>query len=185
MEPDERKYEAAVKGIFSSVREDAPAAPPYLKTRVMARLEVRRRAGQKLLLWKWIACASTLALSLLILVPGFRHGSAAFEAGKGSPFALRVEVTELPEAAVAAVEVEVPEGLHFYSARHPEISDQKILRIAFNSDRKMGIPFILKSDREGAARVKVRFWDTKNSLLAEREIEVKIMGGGEARKEWL
>lgn len=175
-EPED-KQEQDIKAMFTNVADDSLSPSPYLKTRVLARLEERKETGRKLLFWRFAAAAGVVLAVLFALLP--LNKQEKFDSGVGTPFAVRVETG----GQIAVIELELPEGLEFYSAKHPEISGLRSLRVA--AGEKRSIPFVLKSDRAGEAEVKVRFFGPENTLIAEKNIRVKVAQAGKNLKELL
>lgn len=159
--------------VLESVRNSTFTASPYLQTRVLAVLKERQEKGRKLRFWRFAALGSAafsavLALSIFLVTP------RAFHATVGAPFAIRVALEDLPGEQVAEVEMELPEHVHFFSKKHPELASERRLRIADHFQSSGGLPFIVSSDAEGKQTIKVRFFGLDHALIAEKTIGVEI-----------
>ena len=161
--------------LFAVAREESIEAPPYLKTRVLQELQSRQRQHSRILLWRRMSIASMLLIGVIV---GWllRSGQeeAAFIAAVGRPMAVRIE---LAAAAVDSVEIELPEGVVFYSEKLGSLAQEKILTLQLGPDYAGGkLPIVVKSNEEGLKMIKVRMLDGKQGLIGERWLRIEFKG---------
>jgi hypothetical protein len=153
-------------------------APPFLKTRVLAHWREKEARARNLRWWQRVA-ATSLALSLsLVLWVTLRSGSSvqSFQATANQPVAVKVEMHELKMAEVAQVEIELPEGVQFFSLKYPDLQSHRKLSLAWNPTLdSASLPFVIQSSLVGKRAVKVRFLNGKNELVTERTLEIEFV----------
>ncbi len=180
---DPKLLEAQMAKIFAPLKQTEFDAPPFMKTRIMSRLQAPPAASKEIWLWRTIAGLATAACAVLLLMRNFAPSqTVAPEIPQHyamQPYVIHVDLEgdKLPGARVA--EVELPDGVHFVSKSHPEIAQVRKMRLnvpAAISGRSR-LPFVVSSDKPGLAELKLKILDEKDLVVHERVLSIKFAQG--------
>jgi hypothetical protein len=182
MNRNDENQDLKLERIFKSVREVEMEASPFLAARVVARLREERRAGRQLMIWKVISGAA-LTLAAVAVVWNVRMNAPQTDKSAlvAQAYVIHVDFDETEVAAVDHVEVELPEGVRFYSkTRAAELANVRKLKLpisrAFAGRNKL--PFVVQSSVAGERQFTVRLFDEANHLMRERLLTVNFSGTG-------
>lgn len=177
------QLETKTKQAFGPMRDSPVEAPPFMKSRIMARLDEKSRLSRQVRLWKWAtglatgACAITAVVALGPWRTQPTQGSAAYLAMR--PYVIHVDLGGERLAGARSAEVELPEGVHFVSKTHPEVAELRSMRLEVPEafEGRSRLPFVVTSDKEGLARLKLKIFDDGDQLLQERVLSVRFAQG--------
>lgn len=175
MDFDDQELEKKVKSVFEKARSLTYEPSPYFETRVLAELRDRKSRQHGLIFWKRVAFAASTACLAVFLYVYLFVGTTIYNAEIHQAVAIRVELAKPAEGEIAFAQVDLPEGLRFYSQRHPELQNQKQLQIAWDSikDKKF-LPFVVMADHTGIQIVTVSFYDSENALVAKKTLRIRF-----------
>jgi hypothetical protein len=176
---------AELKQVFEGLRQLPHEADPYLETRVLAQLRERRKQGSSLIWWKRLAIgtSSFSALAVALLVVWFVRGTT-YEAFVDQPFVVRIELKDLNQDKIAKARIELPAGVHFDIEQYPELKDQKTLTLHWTKqDASSVFPFVLSATEAGVKTVKVKFFNDRDDVVAERVFNLKLKGSAPKLEE--
>lgn len=164
--------------LFERARRAPLDPPPYMGTRVVAAL---RSQSSKPKVWFWQALSfSSLGLTLCLAWLLVRAPGTQFEAQVDNPYVVRVELNELTEQQYVEAEIVLPEGVEFYSKSHPELAQQRTIRLVWNQETgKPFLPFVIKGGKDGSKQILVKFFDHENRMISSRQIGIKFLAGTE------
>jgi hypothetical protein len=158
--------------VFNEARQMDLHPSPYMKTRILAELRDRKSRKQSVNLWKRVA-AGCFAMALGLLIWTSTMKSTAFEAVVNQPYVVRVEMAELQTELIAGAEIELPDGVYFYSEAYPELKEKRNLDLAWNGNlNKPVLPFVINGEHKGIKEVKVKFFDRERKVIAERALKI-------------
>lgn len=166
--------EQNVKKILSALSNQNTEAPPYIKSRVLSTLKSNQHARQ-MKFWKWFGILSPTVSAIAIGV-FFVFSSPVFEAETNQPVMVKVELKKMSELQVEFAEIELPEGVYFYSSKFPEIRSQRKVRVAANVILSDELPLVIKSEVKGKQTIKVQFLNQSGSKVGEKSILIKFNG---------
>lgn len=181
---DPKLVEAQMARIFAPLKQAEIEAPPFMKTRIMSRLEAPRAgASKEIWLWRIVAGLATTACAALLVMrvtsPGQSTGDEIQHYAM-QPYVIHVDLEgdKLPGARIA--EVELPAGVHFVSKSHPEVAQLRKMRLTVPqaTGGRSRLPFVVKSDKPGLAELKLKIFDEKDSVVHERVLSVKFAQAG-------
>ena len=151
-----------LNNLFTTAKNTPVSMPPYMATRIIAIQKEKKAKSKGLLLWKSLALSS-LSLCLLLVFTLTTKSTSQLEALSNEPYLVRVEMNKINKLNVAEAEIILPEGVYFYSKSMPELNNLNELRLAWSSDiAKPILPFIVKANKNGTQKVKIRFLDKNN-----------------------
>ena len=164
--------------LFERARQAPLEPPPYMATRVVAALRAQR-GGRGLWFWKALSFSS-LAVTLVLSWVVFQSPGAQFEAQIHNPYVVRVELNELSEKQHIEAEIVLPDGVEFYSKNHPQLAEQRSLRLVWNQETgKPFLPFVIKGAENGKKQILVKFFDENNKLISSRQIGIEFLAAVE------
>lgn len=160
-----------IRRLFDAADEALPEPSPFLKTRILASLmEAETRATLRR--WRRWAILSPLAAAALVLCI-LVYRPAEFRAPVNTNILIRVEVEELRGSAVAYAEIELPDGVTFYSEKYPELKKARAIRLAWLDGYEADtLPIVVQASMPGLKPVKFRFLDRDGALLEERTLRI-------------
>ncbi len=146
--------------------------PPFLATRAAAHGAAMHRSRRQLFFWRFLSAglASAFAIAFVFASYGPSSHSNRLAASVNKPHVVMVKVQELP--SLAAAEIELPEGVYFYSESIPGLKERRELKLAWAPGAKPYLPFVVTGDSEGMRQVTVRLRDSDGKVLEERKIEI-------------
>lgn len=178
---DPIQLETKARRAFEPLREASIEAPPFMKARIMARLNDQHRLSREVRIWRWIAgLAVTASCAVLVSVQaGLWKSSAPTDTASYyalQPYVIHVDLSGDKLSGAKLAEVELPEGVHFVSKAHPEIAELRKMRLAVpeGSEGRSRLPFVVSSDKPGLAELKVKIYDETDHLIHERTLSVKF-----------
>lgn len=171
-----------LEGLFAQAAALPLEPPPFLATRVAAQAAAKLRDRRQLSFWRRLsaglaACAAVAAVVVVVVVVGKRPPASpeTLAAVVNKPHVVMVKLQELP--ALASAEIELPDGVYFYSESIPGLKEKRELRLAWSPGAKPYLPFVVKGETEGARQVTLRFRGAGGELLEERRIEIFFRKG--------
>ncbi len=172
------KTEQYVKRVLQEARRAAPEPSPYLKTRILAEYRSRRQE-QRIRWWKFLtlgsAAASAMVVAGLFLIT---QPKGAYVAQVDEKVLIRVEVEKLQGTGVKFAEVDLPDGVHFYSEKYPELKDLRSVTLAWNENMDMSrLPVVIQASEAGAKKIRIRFLNNDHALLKEQQVMIKFAKG--------
>ncbi len=177
-DPNHNQAPAEIKTVFNGLRQLPHEAEPYLETRVLAQLRERRKHGNSLVWWKRLAIGTSAfsALAVALLVVWFVRGTT-YEAFVDQPFVVRIELKDLNQEKIAKARIELPPGVRFDIEQYPELKDAKTLTLHWTKQDSTGVfPFVLSATEAGLKTVKVKFFNAKDDVVAERVFNLRLKG---------
>lgn len=176
--------EKLVANAFAIARRTPVAASPFLETRILAELKTRKERhswSRQLFIWRALA-ATCAALTLFVvsreLLPG--SGKHTFQAQARQAMVVSVEVQSLESSPIAFAEIDLPEGVSFFSKAHPELAGQRNLMIPWSPEPGKALarfPFAIRGEKTGEQLLHVRFRDSSGALVTERALHIKFNAG--------
>ena len=86
----------------------------------------------------------------------------------GEAVAVKVEMEGAKSSEIAAAEVQLPDGVQFYSRNHPEWGRQHELTFALEASiENSRFPFVIQSNESGTKVVRIRFLDSDGHVAQE------------------
>ena len=172
MTDNENKNEEIIKSIFQEAEKLPMDSDPFMKTRILAELRIAKERKRSLF-WKISAFASpAIAVALLLLILFLK--SPSFNASVDKNILVKIEVKEM-KSQIAFAQIELPEGVHFYSKLYPEISKNRKLVLAVDDSFVKGyIPIIVKSEEAGSKKLTINFLDANQKSIEKRYIKIKF-----------
>lgn len=174
MSHDEKNSDAAE--VLVKARNIKFEPSPYMKTRILATLREKNQRTQKFVWYRNIAfLAAPIMIILLVLTLRLTqdiHIAPAYQA-----VAIKVDIQKADEVEIAMAEIELPEGVIFYSQAHPQINEQKTLSLDWSKigAKITSLPFAVKANVLGEKKIKVRFFDKNKQLFQEQIIKLKFI----------
>jgi len=169
-----------VEAAFQKARRIPISPPPFLETRVLAGLRERQHKSRKLVFWQTIAVFSA-AFSLFVVSRDWLRSTrelAPYRAQIQQATLVSVEVQPLESSQIAFAEIDLPEGVTFFSKAHPELAGQRNLTIPWSPETgKSRFPFAIRGDNTGIQTVYVRFRDNQGTLLVEKALNIRFSEG--------
>lgn len=178
MSHDEKNSEASE--VLVKARSIKFEPSPYMKTRILAQLREnlteKKQRTQKFVWYRNIAILS-VPVTIVLLVLTLRLAHDVHIAPAYQALAIKVDIQKADEVEIAIAEIELPEGVTFYSQAHPQINTQRTLSLDWN---KMGpkissLPFAVKANVLGEKKIKVRFFNKNKQLFQEQIIKFKFI----------
>lgn len=179
-----KKNQNELENLFAQVRNVEFEASPYLATRVLARLRENRKVQRQIWFWR-ILSGSVVAFGCAALVLSSRWLEPMQDASVkvAQAYVIHVDFTAAEVASVDHVEVELPDGVHFYSKAHAkELAELRKLNLPISPALagRNKLPFVVQSEQTGEHRLMVRMFDGENNLIRERQLTVEFQGAGES-----
>jgi hypothetical protein len=172
---DINEQENRIKALFEQARGLTYEPSPYLETRVLAELRERKHRHSSLLFWKQVALAASTACLALFIYVTFFTGNGAYNAQVNQAVAVRIELVKTLSSEIALAQIDLPEGVRFYSRRHPELQDQRQLTVAWESLKgKSHLPFVVKADTAGIRTVRVSFYDRNHVVVTTKTLKINF-----------
>lgn len=168
--------ENQVRDILKQAKDLKTGPSPFLATRVLAELK-ERRLNRRLRFWKIFGVVSpAMSLALLLLVWAQLDSQVTmYDAKVGSPYVVRIEMAELDPRKIAQAEIILPEGVHFFSEKYPEIREKRQLSLQWNGQFEQAhFPFVITGKRDGTKKVKVRFYGEDRKLIMEKDLNIRF-----------
>jgi hypothetical protein len=170
------EIEKQLQSLFARARELPVPQDPFLSTRVLAEYRARSRGPARPSFWKWLALVSTACSLVLITRNYYLSQGFVYSAAVNQAIAVRVEIEDLKHFDIAHAEIELPDGVHFYSKQHPEVFSEKSVTVAWNQGSgRTRFPIVIKSDISGKKTVRVSFFDSNDKLVATRDVEIRFL----------
>jgi hypothetical protein len=152
------------------------APSPYMQTQILAELRASTQKSEQFLWYRRLALLCTPILMAVIFWSA-QKTQEIYLAPAHQAVAIKVDVKVADGVEIAMAEIELPEGVRFNSATHPEINSQRILTLQWKSDssKLTKLPFAVKSEDLGVKTIKVKFYDQKSHLNQEQLVQVKFI----------
>ena len=177
-DPRDSENELAKKSaaIFGRVKKLEMQPSPYMKTRVLAQFREKRTKSLRLRFWQVLAVGSGLLAAGLVFVMfagptgnGLGHYGAVVD----RQIAIRLDLSaESPQ--VAYVEVQLPDGVHFYSKSYPEFASLRTLTLDRPAGSSQSLPIVVLSNQAGVKDVVVKFLGSDKQVIAVRNLKIKF-----------
>jgi hypothetical protein len=168
------ELEQQVRKALARGLERDMTAPAFLKTRVLAELDSRKRnRGFQVfgirLPWLLAPMAGAAAVAFVLFAT-----SSQFQASTNSPVAVRVDLAGVKELAATTAIIEVPEGVTFYSKNRPEIQEQQSLQLALQLDTLSQLPIVIRATDTGFKKVRIKFLNEANHVVMEKTVTIRF-----------
>lgn len=169
----EKDTEERVRQIFRSDERAEFKPSQLLEVKVMAELD-RLDSEVSKKRWKWFAILSPVAVSALFLI-FLNFQEPHFNVSVNRQVVVKLEVGDVKSLPIAYAEIDLPEGVEFYSERNPEIIKERSLMLAWESVVKNShLPFVVKSSSGGMKRINIRFFDDMMNLVSEKSLKINF-----------
>ncbi len=172
----ERDQEERIRGILNKLNQDELTPHPYLKTRILAESEALNESRKKLNFWRLVSTLALTSLVVTVLMTSFKRKSLNTLA-LNRPYVIHVNFSDKEVGVIAAAEIELPKGVHFYSDKNPQVREMRKLRLPVGAqfDGRTRLPFVIVADKaKGIKKIQVRLFDTNNNLVKENFIKVNL-----------
>lgn len=172
----EREQEERVRGIFNKLNKDELTPHPYLKTRILAESEALNDSRKKLNFWRLVSSLALTSLVVIVTLTSFKPKPMNTLA-LNRPYVIHVNFSEQEVGLVAAAEIVLPKGVHFYSDKNPQVREIRKLRLPVGAqvDGRTRLPFVIVADKaSGVRKIQVRLFDNNNNLIKENFIKVNL-----------
>lgn len=174
--------ESESRSAFQSMRNAELEPSPFMKSRILARLEEKKSVGWReawsnAWVWRAVSAVAITACAVLIIT----RTQDTTNSNQGQVYALQPYVIHLDlggeglrDAQIA--EVELPDGVKFVSKAHPEISELRKLQLPVpdSSTGRSRLPFVVRADRVGVQDLKLKILNEKNEVIEERVLSVNF-----------
>lgn len=168
-----------VRRFLKPLKDELPEVSPYLKTRVLAR--VRESAPERSYGFSFrLAFGSIMSLALMISSASYinrivhKDSAPNFVAVAQKPTVVKMDLKDLKIAASRA-QVELSEGVRFYSQRFPDIKNKNQIDIDWkNQSAPSTLPIVVRSETGGNQYVHVKFFNDQDQLVSERVLKIQF-----------
>src|SRR4051812_6657976 len=108
------QLEKQSKNAFSALRNSEISPSPFMKTRVLAKLNERRHASKEVLFWRWVS-GLTLAAFATVTFLHFKAPQVGAESHVVAmqPYVIHLDLGDTHSTGAVIAEIELPEGIHF------------------------------------------------------------------------
>lgn len=163
-----------VRSIFEKAQKLPIESNPFMKTRILAELRVAREKKRSFI-WKSLALASPVFVAAVLILIFLFYGPS-FKANIDQNILVKIEISEMKNE-IAFAQIELPEGVYFYSKLYPQISEKRALVLAIDEGFVKGsIPIVVRSKEAGSKKLKVNFLDAEQKTVSSRYIKIDFMG---------
>lgn len=151
------------------------AAPPFLKTRVMAHIAETQGLQRKIWFWRALSSFAVLALVVVVSLQYISKIPAPANALASQTYVIHVDFNETDKEIVAQAEIELPDGVHFVS-KNPAAKELRRLKlpIAIDAAGRAKLPFVLQSDRAGEKAIVLRLLDREDRLVRNQVLQFRF-----------
>ena len=175
MDQQNAKLEADSKAIFARVRQQEPS--PFMKRRILANLDKEpRKRFSEVWFWRFVSGVSltVAAMAMIFNMRSVQQDENSLVAMK--PYVIHVDLTGQPLEQARIAEVELPEGVHFVSKKHPEVSKMRKMRLPVPAatEGRSRLPFVVSSDRPGTQEVVLKILDENDQVIQTRRLTVNF-----------
>ena len=176
MDQQNAKLEADSKAIFARVRAQEPS--PFMKRRILANLDKEPRKGfSEVWFWRFVSGVS-LTVAAMAMIFNMRQVQQQDDAGLVAmkPYVIHVDLSGQPLEQARIAQIELPEGVHFVSKKHPEVSKMRSMRmpVPAASSGRSRLPFVVSSDRPGTQEVVLKILDENDQVIQTRTLTVSF-----------
>jgi hypothetical protein len=177
MNHDKEKYRAdQVANLFQKAREIELEPSPYFETRVLASCRLFQRQQSHIMKWRFFGLVSSCAAALLLILFLSQTENGVFKANIHKAVAVRVTVEQAPDQMVAFAQVDLPEGVYFYSKRYPGLREQRRMRLpAELFSKQKELPFVVMAENSGKKTVRVSFFDSNDNFLYDKRFNINFI----------
>lgn len=173
MQPQNNKK---LEGMLEAARSTHVTTSPFFAARTLAEYRARQKDTFTLRVWKAVALTSLSLCFAFVVSLTMRHEtSTPYLAAVAKPYVVKIQMAEFQEYNIVEAEIELPEGVSFYSKSYPELKEKRSLRIAWDAQTEQSVlPFVIQGAASGQKLVKVRFFDSNNQAVSERELNIRF-----------
>lgn len=183
-EKNQELLAAEVRRLLAPLRSDLPEVSPYLKTRVLAR--VRETAPQQAMGFSFrLAFGSLMSLALMVSGASYinrvvhKESAPNFVALAQKPTVVKMDLKDL-KMGTSHAQVELSDGVHFYSQKFPEIKNKNQLDFDWkNQSAPSTLPIVVRSEAGGNQFVRVKFFNDQDQLVSERVLKIQFQAAGD------
>jgi hypothetical protein len=173
MHDKDKENELQIKGIFAEAQKTELAPSAFLKTRILANIRGLQMEKQNRI-FKRFAFAAPIAAIILVLLIIFIPESG-MQIMTNQNVLVKIEIKEIGSLDIAYAEIDLPDGVTFYSVRHPEINSQQNITIAWTPQTETSkLPFIINAKTAGKKAIKIKFFDDNNNLVKEKSLNINF-----------
>lgn len=171
------KRQETTEEIFKTVKDSYFEGSPYMKTRVLAVMREQQRNRKKVFFWQKVAGAISMAALAVVLVVANLDSPKYFDANMQEALAVRLPLEEFKGHKVAYAEIELDNGVEFYSQSFPEISEQVRLNVDWNKivANNYILPIVVKGMEPGTKVVRVKFMDENQNMVDEKVVPIRFV----------
>lgn len=141
-------------------------SPPFLKSRIIARLSPPSRStfGR----WSWVATA-TVAMALVWILTNLNFSPTNVKV-EPKPYVIHIDPQQLKAKNIDQAEVFLPDGVKFVSKRHAEVTLLRSLSVSLaNIENSItNIPFVVEAERPGRKEIQINFF--RQGQIVEKKI---------------
>lgn len=165
---------------FHKAKKIKLKTPYALETRVLAVLRDRKKEGSRFHIWRGIALAGWVGCLTLALVTltkwDFYDFFPKYQIKIDQPAVVRIDLKPLEAEKAVYAQIELPEGVYFYSEKNPELIEKKRLLVAWTPDsKKRSFPFVIRGHEPGTKLVSVNLFDQENNIISQRHLRIKFL----------
>lgn len=156
---------------------------PFLKTRVLSHLDELSRKEKSLFKWKLTALGMAslcLVLVFSILTKKNTPLQASLQAQVDQAVIVRIETEALRNSNknLAQAVVELPDGVIFFSKKHPQLSEKREISLNLNAiGENSYLPIPIKGMDLGTKHLIVKFYDQNKELIEVRSVSLNFKEG--------
>lgn len=160
--------------IFKKLEKVEFKVSPYLQSRVLAELDSRHKKSLRMRILQSVSLAgAAFAVAFFLMIVQ----TPVFSGKVDEAMAIRVDISAVKDRPVAQIEIDLPEGVYFYSENHPQFNTANHLKMEWAKLQTGArhFPFIIRAQEGGDKTVSVRFLDENKSLLTEKQIRLNFV----------
>lgn len=165
------KIEQKLGDLFQGLRESKGSPSPFLKTRILARVEENRRNNKLLFFYKSVT-GFCLAI-LLVITINSQFSTESMLIGKN--YVVNVDLKEVSETNISFAKIILPKNIVFVSKNNPSLSSKRELSIDWEYlAQNRRLPIVIQGIQSGKMVVEVRFYDKKNKLIRTKKVKLNF-----------
>jgi|SRR5579885_3196532 len=170
---EERELREISSAYLAKLRDQRDAPSPYMRTRLLAMIREKKSESRRLRFWRIWGLSGGMAAAALLVVFAIRASAPAsyFGGTVNRDMAIRLDLSaEAPQ--VAFIEINLPEGVQFFSKSYPELASRRVLLL--EKPAGSSLPIVVRSADSGVRDVKVKFLDSEKRVVAMRTLRIRF-----------
>jgi len=176
---DQELLATQVRRFLKPLKDELPEVSPYLKTRVLARVREAAPARSYGLSFR-LAFGSLMSVALMVTGASYinrvthRVSAPNFVAMAQKPTVVKMDLNDL-KLGTSHAQVELSDGVHFYSQKFPELRNRNQLDIDWtNQAAPESLPIVVRAEAGGNQFVRVKFFNDQDQLVSERVLKIQF-----------